>query len=224
MILSKLSQAEAIYRTNKLGFIQNSFAINLPPLYIDFITTYAVGQYTEHWDSSIDKFLRMNPVSEVYYEKGDLKVSYGWLYSPDEFYQDFISYSERKLLLEQFGVVRIGNIVSGGGFFLGVSKQNAEIIYKMNWDIDDQPIQIADSIFDFVNYLRVEFICSGLVKTIGQIFYHDPKVNFQIKGTVLADIEASQYIESPSISDNELLLRLEKEFSNVRNKNFNGGS
>ncbi len=220
MIFRKLTCDTAKKRLNQLDLIQSKFDIQFPLLYLNFIKTYAVGQYTERWESSLDKFIRLNSVIEVFFDNDEINLPYGWLFSPEELHYDLKNYSEKDLLLNQHGVIRIGNIVSGGGLYLGIKEDNTDNIFKMIWDHDSCPIKIADSIFDFINCLHINFNHPGLSKRVGQLFLTDPQVSFKFNDTVKVKILVSSKEKLSTINELEFLSKLNQLFSDVRDRNF----
>ena len=220
MILKRFTYEIAKNRLSRLDVIQSYFGIKLPVLYLSFINTYAVGQYIEKWESSLDRFLRLNSIVEVIFDNGDIKLPYGWLYSPEELNFDLRFYPDRNMMLENYGVIRVGNIVSGGGLYLGVNNGNADSIFKMVWDHDSQPIKIADSIFEFINCLQINVKQSGLQKKVGLLFHTDPMVNFEFNESVKSEINALGKENVSTFSEVKFLSNLNQLFSDVRDRNF----
>lgn len=220
MIFKKLSFDKTKKQIEKIDKVQIEFGIKLPILYFKFITTYALGQYIERWEASLDRFLRPNSVIEVFFERDSIIVQYGWLFSPEELHHDLNYYGEKEFMLNSYEIIRIGNIISGGGLYLGIGNENKDFIFKMNWDQDSQPIKIADSIFDFINGLEVRLNQKGLTKKIGQLFYQDPRVSFDFNNTIQLEITSILKEDLPTISESIFLNQLNQLLSDVRDRNF----
>lgn len=201
--------------------IEEKFRITLPKCYRIVQMQYDLGQYSEVWDAYIDKFLRTVPLSEIFFDNRSMKLSYGWFFSLEELELDLEYCSEQKRLWLNHDVIRIGNIVSGGGLYLGVGENNKDYIYKMVWDHDKKPIRVCDNIFNFISNLQVRPIdpSEKVVAKVGKLFPTVSGIDYPIKKDVLSSVfaerEATGYTNKAS-----MFLNLEKIITNVRDTNF----
>lgn len=215
-----LTANESEGRVSVLNLIEEKNAIELPVLYRQFQLTFKTGQYSEKWEGYVDKYFRIMPVSEIIFKSGDIRLSYGWLFSPNELNNDIKYYSETQNLQMRFNVIRIGNIISGGGLYLGVGKHNKERIYKMLWDYDNHPVLIADTIYDFLNCLVVDRIndLPQLKEVVGKNYYQVQDIRYSIKEDILSKILYDDSEET--ISAKQLTDIIENTFRDVYNSNF----
>lgn len=220
-----------LFRASEKGDLENKnllidrlleeFNVTLPRLYTEIQLEYTLGQYSEIWDAYIDKYLRIMPVSEIVYYNEYYSFPYGWLYSLEELKLDLEFSTDNANLLSNHEVIRIGNIVSGGGLYLGVGEKNQDFIYKMVWDHDSNPIKISDSIFHFLNDLKIVNIYNsqGLESNVGKIYFKMPNMQYAIKQDVVSSLLGKKEDEK-FVCKEELISNLDKIIADVRNTNF----
>lgn len=220
-LYSKVDTNEIENRLSIIKMIESRFDIILPYYYKQLQLTFEVGQVEENWDSYLDKYLRETSISEISYRDNQTVFWYGWLFSLEELELDLEYYLESTTLLKEFKVIRIGDIVAGGGLYLGVGNDNQDFIYKQIWDNDYQPVKLTDNIFHYLNKLKVLGVSTeiSIESYLGRKFRMVNNFDFSIKKEILDDILSKSQLET-EITEESFILNLENIISYVRNKHI----
>ncbi|MBK7095112.1 MAG: hypothetical protein IPH57_08720 [Saprospiraceae bacterium] len=220
-LYSKVDTNEIDNRLSLIKMIESRFDIILPFYYKQLQLTFEVGQVEENWDSYLDKYLRETSIFDIRYKDNQTVFWYGWLYSLEELELDLEYYLESTTLLNEFKVIRIGDIVAGGGLYLGVGNDNQDFIYKQIWDSDYQPVKLTDNIFQYLNNLKVGGMSKEITieSYVGRKYGMVNNLDFSIKKEILDDILSKSKLET-EITEESFILNLENIISYVRNKHI----
>lgn len=220
-LYSKVDTNEIDNRLSLIKMIESRFDIILPFYYKQLQLTFEVGQVEENWDSYLDKYLRETSIFDIRYKDNQTVFWYGWLYSLEELELDLEYYLESTTLLNEFKVIRIGDIVAGGGLYLGVGNDNQDFIYKQIWDSDYQPVKLTDNIFQYLNNLKVGGMSKEITieSYVGRKYGMVNNLDFSIKKEILDDILSKSQLET-EITEESFILNLENIISYVRNKHI----
>lgn len=217
---SKNSDHESKLKSFEL--IEKQYDFILPKYYKLIQLTFDLGQFKEIWKSYVDNFLRVTPLYDISYNKNGISFWYGWLFSPMELMIDLKFYSERETFFSEYKVIRIGNIVAGGGLYLGVGKDNGDYIYKFVSDADSAPIMLNDNIYSFLNNLEINTRSQNqdFINNVGKLYMMPKNLTYSIKADVFEEIQANKQ-KNEFLEIERTLNKIEKIISDVRAKNFN---
>jgi len=214
----KLTFEEIEENKQKLRQIEQLYNFQFPPLFLKFHATYKTGQHAEVWESYLDKYLRPTPIFTIQVE--DESISYGWLSSPKGIERDLKYVPGINDLLVEHELLRVGDIVLPGGLFIGVGKHNQDQIYKFVSELNDTPIKLCNSIFEFLEMLLITFKYDepSFQKPINSKYWIKKDINFEVKAEMLDSIK-NYNTETQSFSTLEnFLTELQKITNNAQNK------
>jgi hypothetical protein len=213
----KLSISERIISENKLIDIEDRYDFKFPVIFHEFILNYEVGQYLEKWDTYLDRYLRPTPIYRIRIPTSNEYLSYNWLSSLNQIEHDLMYYPKVLDLLRNDCLLRIGDIVEFGGLFLGIGKNNIDLIYKYSYDKDESPKCIYDSIYNFVDAIILEIVDgnNSFNYDQGKRYFKKEGVQF-INSSFLSSLNIREKYKVEFISSDDFLNGLKEAIKDVQ--------
>lgn len=161
---------------------------HIPILYKLFITNFKTGVEYEFWGGYVDKYFRVTPLYTIDVLIGEnANISYTFLKTIEEIINDL----DYENMIQDYQMIKIGDIAVGGGLYLGIGQINYDKIFKFEWDRDKAPICIFSNIFDLFKammFIPNKVMPTSLMKAPMDKFYLIPNCEWEIKKESLYEI------------------------------------